>query len=242
MYIIIDLDNLRFTHKAEDCFSLANIAWIEHQSISYEITHLENALPFVAMNDVDLKMLFRNTTGQECPSNNHTLTAKAVHDLAIRYPETTCRFEDTESQAEQVPEGDSRLWKFVQRSKRPALLQELPLFYQKVDPVETLSRIATGDFPEIPKPAAPAPAPGHDREPGATPGPAKAKAPKRGSTAPIIWEYADRIWSEHGKPMEKDEVLKVRKQIMNELEEKEAIKRTTSSSELAKWHKDRAPH
>jgi hypothetical protein len=49
------------------------------------------------------------------------------------------------------------------------------------------------------------------------------------------------MWEEDGKPTDKNQVLELRKRIMDKLELDEQIKRASSSSELGQWHKARAP-
>lgn len=54
----------------------------------------------------------------------------------------------------------------------------------------------------------------------------------------LIWKRADELWTAAGKPKDVPTVLKLRKEWMN-IMEKEGVKRTTASSELGTWQKDR---
>lgn len=63
-------------------------------------------------------------------------------------------------------------------------------------------------------------------------------APRKAGTRDVIWKRADELWSSAGKPTDVPTVLKLRKEWMNVLE-KEGVKKTTSSSELGNWQKDR---
>lgn len=83
--------------------------------------------------------------------------------------------------------------------------------------------------------------PTHECEPGT-----RSVAPKQPSAgggrvanvAAVIYEVADAMWEAAGKPTEAKAVLKLRKEMMNELESR-GVKRTTSSSTLGAWQKDR---
>lgn len=55
----------------------------------------------------------------------------------------------------------------------------------------------------------------------------------------VIFELADKAWEAAGKPMDTKEVLKLRKQWMNDWEANEGIKKTTASSTLGLWQKER---
>lgn len=57
----------------------------------------------------------------------------------------------------------------------------------------------------------------------------------------VVFAKADEMWAAIGSPTEKSVILKLRKQIMDELE-KEGVKRTTCSSTLGAWHIERAPY
>lgn len=64
----------------------------------------------------------------------------------------------------------------------------------------------------------------------------------RETSKAVIWRIADQLWEAAGKVTIKEEVLKLRKIIMDNLETNFGIKRTSASSELANWHKNRAPY
>jgi hypothetical protein len=59
-----------------------------------------------------------------------------------------------------------------------------------------------------------------------------------GGSRPAIWAHADKVWEAAGKPMNPAEVLVLRKRMMIELEE-QGIKKTTSSTALGDWMKQR---
>lgn len=61
----------------------------------------------------------------------------------------------------------------------------------------------------------------------------------KGEKTATIWDVADKMWDAAGKPTDPKLVLKLRKQIMNELEQNYSIKKTTSSTSLGGWQKSR---
>lgn len=60
-----------------------------------------------------------------------------------------------------------------------------------------------------------------------------------GQTSNLIWDVADEIWVNAGRPTELKLVLSLRKKIMQDLETLHGVKRNTASNELGKWQKAR---
>lgn len=65
-----------------------------------------------------------------------------------------------------------------------------------------------------------------------------AKPPANGNRL-VIWKVADAMWEAAGKPLDVPTVLTLRKQIMVALETEHGVKRTTSSTALGLWQKER---
>ena len=63
-------------------------------------------------------------------------------------------------------------------------------------------------------------------------------APK-GNTSTLIWDVADELWAKAGSPKDPKDVLRLRKDIMVELENVYHVKKNTASNELGKWSKAR---
>lgn len=63
-------------------------------------------------------------------------------------------------------------------------------------------------------------------------------ASRTSGTRDIIFAVADELWQQAGKPTDKSEILKLRKEMMNRLET-EGVKRNTSSNTLGVWVKER---
>lgn len=61
----------------------------------------------------------------------------------------------------------------------------------------------------------------------------------KGEKTATIWNVADKMWEQVGSPKDLKEVLKLRRKIMDELEQNYSIKKTTSSTALGGWQKAR---
>lgn len=245
MYILIDRERMALLHKHSDPNVLANVAWIECHNAPYAIFPVDDAIGFQTYTDMELKILFRNITGADDHSFSRPQTLQVLFDLCSRIPESDIDPFEVDVQAEFVKEGDERRWLYVKGAKRPA--QKPDLFEPECkhalrNTVEEGNAVA-GKLPAL-KRAAPAPVPrtSPDRPVAPVQRPAKAAGgPKRGTAKGIIWQVADAMWEEEGKPTDKNQVLDLRKRIMDKLETDEQIKRASSSSELGQWHKARAP-
>jgi len=71
--------------------------------------------------------------------------------------------------------------------------------------------------------------------------PATAFPKRRGTVKQQIRATANRMWTVCGQPRTAKELLKLRKEIMNELEA-EGVKRTSASTELGNWQKTVIAH
>ena len=60
-----------------------------------------------------------------------------------------------------------------------------------------------------------------------------------GNTIKLIWDVADELWAKAGSPKDPKDVLRLRKDIMVELENVYHVKKNTASNELGKWSKAR---
>lgn len=77
----------------------------------------------------------------------------------------------------------------------------------------------------------------HSQGPASRPA-GQPSAPRMGNVAQVIYEAADTAWERAGRPLDLKIILKLRKEIMDELE-KLGVKRTTASSTLGAWQKER---
>lgn len=245
MYILVDNDRMMVLHKYPNYFTLADLAWIECSN-SYSIFGLYNVKGFRDYTEMELGLLYRNITGSDHSNLNRFQLLQVLHDLCMRLPESDVVPTEVDRQAAKVAEGDVRRWRYVKGASTPAaeeLLFEPDGLSAPANETEE-SEARAGKLPALKATAQPQAAGTGPVTPVASTVTAgtTSSAPKRGTAKITIWSVADRLWEEAGKPQEKEDVLKIRKAIMQELEVNEGIKRTSSSSELGQWHKTRAPY
>lgn len=245
MYILIDRERMALIHKHPNPNVLCDLAWIECHQAPYSIFPFDDANELRSYTDMELTTLYRNITGVD-----HNLTRpqlmQVLFDLIDRIPESDVNPFEADRQAALIPEGDERRWLYVKGATRPAQKADLfePGCKQAKRSEEEESRAKAGKLPALQRKAA-APAPRTERDRPQANAQQRAPAPsgpKRGTAKAIIWAVADKMWEDAGKPTDKAEVLALRKEIMNALEKEESIKRSSSSSELGNWHKERAPY
>jgi hypothetical protein len=246
MYILIDRERMALLHKHSDVDVLANVAWIECHNAPYSIFPVDDTTGFKDFTDMELKILYRNITGQDDHTFSRPQVLQVIYDLCSRISESDINAFEVDRQAEYIKEGDERRWLYVKGASRPA--QQADLFEPQCrqalrNEVEEQNAMA-GKLPAL-KRAAPVATPrtGQDRPGVSVQQPVKVRSgPKRGTAKAIIWQTADKMWEDSGKPTDKETVLSLRKDIMVHLETEEGIKRASSSSELGQWHKARAPY
>ena len=249
MYVAVDREEMKFVYKHTDLNVVINLMWIEYprQNLEAELHAfgLSDAAGLNDFTDLELKMLYRNTTGgdhSDCIARNAML--QIVYDLAEALPANDVNPFEVECQAAAIKEEDLYNYRFAGGSTTPAKVNDL----YDIPPLKANSSITSESSARKGETPAVAARRGRDRarantlatsktEPIAT---SCAAAPKRGSAKVIIWEVADAMWAEAGSPLDKAEVLELRKKIMTALLDK-GIQKTTSSSQLGNWHKARAP-
>jgi hypothetical protein len=245
MYLLIDLDNLRFVRKHPDLFALSDVAYIEHFDGSYVISPIDSSAFLGELTDSELKGLFSNVSGvKHCPWLGAGLRS-VLRVMAEEFPLSDIDAKEAKMQAD-AHDGSSPA-KYVRGALRPAY--EIPLF-----PDVTLSipgnadHIAQQGFLEQARRqqarpqasvVAPArvtpPAPAMPRTSAqVSPQPAKKRD---GTVRGTIQEVATREWSAAGSPKDEKDILKLRKELMIKLEKEYSIGRNTSSNELGKWQK-----
>lgn len=242
MYILINTDEMTFVEKHESLEVITNLAWLSLRNTAYDIFPIDDASGFAWYTDLDLKTLYRNTVNLDWPHEKRNALKQVLFDIAQRLSVSVVNPVEVEAQAERIAENDEQLYTYVRGSRYPAPVEVLSGgLFVKPDQ-ESENAALSGKTPALKPVKKPLPLPTEsDRLVSATPTKGeKQNGPKRGTAKAIIWETADRMWEQAGKPTEKSEVLKLRKTIMDELE-KEAIKRSSSSSELGVWHKTRIP-
>lgn len=234
MYVLLNLDRMAFVAKHPDLYALANIAWLECPEAAIYIFPAGDKQCIGTHTDMELRMLFTNTTGVEdtIPMSPHAIIDNLAQ-LTEGLPVTKLDPIELEAQAAYIPrkEGEvSKRYRYIPGANRPIRVEELFEF-----PILTAQAPAPGAVkPAPPPPVAPANAPATPKK-KAAPGPAVGG---KQSKKQAIWAVADRLWSAEGSPSDKKQVLAIRKRAMDILED-EGVKRTSASSELGKWQKER---
>jgi hypothetical protein len=237
-------------HKHENANAVADVAWIECYDVPYYILPIEDATCFRQFTDMELKMLYRNVTGQDSHSLSRLPLVQVVYDLCCRIPESVIKPAEAKIQAEYVDalrtQGKGGFWLYCAGSCLPGQKADLwKPSCKKAEQWRVEERAAkSGKLPALKRATQPhSERTGPDRPVTAVQHSAKpAGTPKMGTAKAIIWAAADKMWAAAGKPLIKSDVLTLRKEIMDHLEKEEGIKRTSCSSELGNWHKDRAPY
>jgi hypothetical protein len=241
-HIAIDRTNMAFKAKGE-FYTLAYWTSIEIPHVSTVIAEFDTPRQFKTFTDLELRMLIRNTTGADHPNaiRDHMLaTCAALADALAPTPhlnEFELRVQD-EWIDRNDPKGAHRYQYAPGDSKpqRKAELWEPPAlhYHRELDAtaVQALQRAAQRAAPVAP------PTP---RSPSSAPAVRVAvpKGPPRGGLRAEVWQHMDSIWQASGTPLDIKVVLDLRKRCMDELE-KQGCKRTSVSSELGNWWKERS--
>lgn len=245
MYYLLDLDNLCVLRAHSNSWTIADLAVIECPEIAYAIGSFDNIKTLFTYTEMELGELYHKITGHKKPANvtGNDLRALVVEAIQ-RIPECDANPSEVDGQAAWLEANPKQRakggWRYVKGSNRPT--QGQPLLLQAPPASDTQAAIAAGHAMG-PRPSTTTPP---KREPGATPAspsprpagePRQVSAP-RGGVRQIIWDKADAMWENAGRPTGKSEVLSLRKLIMDELE-KDGVKRTSSSNELGNWQKSR---
>ena len=233
MMISVDLDNMRIVHAHQDPQVISDLAHIELSHVSVRNMDAHNDKAWDKFTDLELKLLYRNTCGQELAGYSKAHHIQQVKAAALAAPETDCVAFEVRVQALGIKLNDGRRYRYV---KGAHLAAPVPDLFQP-DGVQVRN-------PPTIAPAAPQAGPtGPDRTPAATSAPAPAaKAPSAprtvGGVAKVVFDAADAAWEAAGCPRQPQAVLKLRKDVMDKLEQ-QGIKRTTASSTLGAWQKAR---
>lgn len=251
MYVTIDCDNLRFLRKHPDVLLLCNLAWIETPHISINIQPCDSPNFLSSFTDLELKMLYRNTTGQDQRFYGDALRAVFM-ELVQGMPLFIGTASEVERQAALIPIDNDVPYLYIAGAGKPARqadLFELPYHTSPSLPSEPATaslgkRAAATLYPNAQTQAAQYAAQVAERlSTPATPqvkrAPRVAGTPRAGGVRDMVWSVADAMWELEGKPTDRALVLALRKRVMLVLEEEHAVKRTSSSNELGNWQKNR---
>jgi hypothetical protein len=237
MYILIDRNQMAITHKHADRRVLAHLSWIECTNAGLTMS-LSNTRPLQDFTTSELRLLYKNATGAELKGYANQL-AQAVLDAAKRMPETVAILEEAAAQASLIEDGSKSCFKYVHGAMVPegllGLFEAPPIQVPRVEAEEAraASGYTGGAFGGTGPDHPPAYTNGAPREPRAP------SAPRTGGARETIFRVADEMWVAAGSPTALPTVLGLRKQIMQELETNYEVKKTTSSTALGEWQKQR---
>lgn len=238
MFVSINMDDLQFVHKHKDYEVVSGLAWLEMPNKSHMIENTDREFFLCKMSALDLRMLYRNTTGLDITGTDHIVVREMLATLVEeKLNPVWAHLHEIQAQIELVEDDLHKgiPWRYARNSKRPT--QEGDLFSLHCQPLDTTE--ATAAAVRAPQRRKVRPA-----TPRAAPVEQSPTVPHRGqrrasNIRPRIWAVADRMWQEAGSPKDKAVVLELRKKMMAVLETEHSIKRTSSSNELGNWMKDR---
>lgn len=234
MYVVIDLDHLVFVakHPSRDWLNL--LSNIEHALISTRLVEIDVQC-FGTLSDLELRMLYKNTTGEDhVNAYRHSLIAACIQ-LAFQLPLTpNLDGFELSLQSRAIMWEDKRAYRYAPGRTVPVLVEDLfaapePL---KCAPLQAIAGATVPSTPSAPVAGSVPPKP----RPAAT----VTAAPKGGQRT-LIWECMDALWEKADKTPDARAVLLLRKQCMDQLEAQHGVKRTSASSELGNWQKARLP-
>lgn len=237
---------MAITHKHSDREVLAKLSWLECTNAGVTLS-LSGIRPLLEFSVSEIKLLYKNATGVDLKGISHNGLAQAVLEVAKRMPDTLCSKSEVLAQANCVLDGDPSHYSYVYGAMEPEHLSSLfvpePITVARCEAEEL--KAAQAYTPPAPQPYTPAaPAATASANPAAhtSAAPAAQKpptAPRTGGTRDTIFKVADQMWEAAGSPSDLPHILSLRKQIMVELEANHDIKKTTSSTALGDWQKQR---
>lgn len=244
MYISIDKHRMAVVHKHSDHRVVSRLASIELAHVACTVAQVDPDC-LAMFTDLELKALHKSITGADFVGYSHPHLVAACVELVRRMPDTDVNGFEVDLQYRAIADDDSDRYRYVKGSTKPAPVDEL--FEPAVQQVPRLTaeellalplrkgaqRSTAGATGPASTPAAASGAPAPRSRPVAP-----ATATPRGGQRTVIWDAADAAWESAGKPTNLQVILKLRKQIMDDLE-KQGVKRTSCSSELGNWQKAR---
>jgi hypothetical protein len=238
MYVSINMDDLQFVHKHRDAEVVRHLAWLEMPGHSVTIENTDREFFLAKMSGLDLRMLYKNTTGLDITGTEHIVVREMLATLVEeKLKAAHASLSELEAQVAAVEDDlyAGIAYTYALGANKPAKQEDL--FHLHTAPLNAIeAQEAATRAPQRRKvrSATPTAAPA-----AARPMPPRSAATRMNSVRPTIWAVADEMWEAAGKPTDKDVVLALRKEMMARLETEKSIKRTSSSNELGNWMKSR---
>lgn len=244
MHVAIEMNELRITHVHQLADVVGGLVYLESaklKNILFDDTHADSFLD--GLTTLELDKLYLNTTGVPFSPVIDDLTRRqAIAEVINTMQQQTVDREELRQQIEHVeaqleaPVPTAVQFKYVFGAKVPRVLDGglFPLHKPPLSADQLAQAAQLAPQRRVPRAATQTPA---------TAAP-KLQRQARPAAAPVsgnrvaIFAHADKVWEAAGKPMNPAEVLVLRKRMMVELEE-QGIKKTTSSTALGDWMKQR---
>ncbi len=246
MFVLIDMKQLAITHKHRDREVLAGLSWIECLNAAKVLPLGRPSLFAENLTPLEMQKIYLAATGAELKAYGNMM-ATVLHEAALRMPESVANKAEVEAQVLCVLPADRNSYRYVAGAKVPENIDGLfaaePLTVERnvsaeQNAAKLIAQYAAPAVPPLPAGAVPAASTGLNT-PAAPAAPRAPSAPRQGGSRETIFKVADEMWAQAGSPRDPQLVLKLRKEIMTVLESQHGVKKTTSSTALGDWQKQR---
>lgn len=236
--LLIDKERMCVCYKHRTLKVLTDLMHIELPNCRAAVISAEDPA-FSTYSDMELKLLYLNTSGQKYEMYGREGLIKNLIALFETVPESTLNGFEVGLQADQIGMLDQLEHRYVPGAKSPETFEQdyhPPMLISSAPPVPVL-------HPNSAPQTAPAPysAPQTSYKPPAQPKQTIARgerppsiameAPKSGSKTGRVWEIAEKIWIDSGNSTD---FKSLRKQIVDACES-EGINSSTASVQFGKW-------
>jgi hypothetical protein len=121
MNILIDKERMVFLRKHQSQKVLCDLAWIESHEAPVALFECDASRPLSMFTELELSMLYKNTTGQEwCHANKYSALLQVVFDLMQRLPVDNINAFEAEAQAAKIKDDTTHSYQFVKGATSPA--------------------------------------------------------------------------------------------------------------------------
>lgn len=221
MFVSIDMQTLDILHKHPKTSVLFNLAHIEIPKSFVKITDTVAAVR--GLTELEKKMMVRKYAPDKLHENHEDVLCGYIGAMPI----VDVDEEEVKLQASVIRPADNHVYKYVKgailKRKQPAAPPLTPQAQITAAPTVTPAPQQTPAITQIEQSE-------QYRQ--------MTLKTRSSGVRDAIWDKADEMWEAAGKPTDVATVLKLRKEIMNVLEE-DGIKRNSASNELGKWQKQR---
>ena len=221
MFVSIDMQTLDILHKHPKTSVLFNLAHIEIPKSFVKITDTVAAVR--GLTELEKKLMVRKYAPDKLHENHEDVLCGYIDAMPI----VDVDEEEVKLQASVIRPADNHVYKYVKgailKRKQPAAPPLTPQAQITAAPTVTPAPQQTPAITQIEQSE-------QYRQ--------MTLKTRSSGVRDAIWDKADEMWEAAGKPTDVATVLKLRKEIMNVLEE-DGIKRNSASNELGKWQKQR---